>query len=155
MPALKSTSRKSVWPPHPPPNESEEATRMRMEEEAEAKRVSESIDRALLAERELLKKRHSGAKILLLGMSSSPSFTSLYSFFNFFLLFFRSGGIRKINSVEELSAPFLPESVRSRGALSFSELNALVYTARLGYRMVSGHSPQPCSLGQLYFESPQ
>jgi hypothetical protein len=75
MPALKSSNRKNTWPPHPPVNESEEAARTRIEEEAEAKRVSESIDRALLAEREQLKKRCSGAKILLLGMSS-PSFTS-------------------------------------------------------------------------------
>ena len=80
MPMLKSNSRKTVWPPHPPPNESEEASRTRMEEEAEAKRVSESIDRALLAEREQFKKRHTGAKILLLGMPS-PSFLPHFFFF--------------------------------------------------------------------------
>lgn len=79
---LNSNSRKTVWPPHPPPNETEEAARMRMEEEAEAKRVSESIDRALQVEREQFKKRHTGAKILLLG-TSSPH---LFSFFKFFLV---------------------------------------------------------------------
>ncbi|KAF8716015.1 hypothetical protein AX14_012498 [Amanita brunnescens Koide BX004] len=110
MPALKSTSRKSVWPPHPPPNESEEATRMRMEEEAEAKRVSESIDRALLAERELLKKRHSGAKILLLGMSSSPSFTSLYSFFNFFFFFSGQAESGKSTVLKNFQLRFSPKA---------------------------------------------
>lgn len=84
MPMLKSNSRKAVWPPHPPANESEEASRTRMEEEAEAKRVSESIDRALLAEREQFKKRHTGAKILLLGMPSPSFLPHFFSFFNFF-----------------------------------------------------------------------
>jgi hypothetical protein len=78
MPALKSNNRKNTWPPHPPVNESEEAARTRMEEEAEAKRVSESIDRALLAEREQLKKHYSGAKILLLGMSSPHALVVLF-----------------------------------------------------------------------------
>ena len=73
MPALKA-SRKSSWPPHPPANENEEDTRRRIEQEAEAKRVSESIDRALNAEQEQLKKQSPGAKILLLGMFSLRSF---------------------------------------------------------------------------------
>ncbi|KAF8621238.1 hypothetical protein AX15_007950 [Amanita polypyramis BW_CC] len=83
MPALKANNRKApstTWPPHPPTDESEEDTRVRMEQEAEAKRVSESIDRALMAEQEQLKKQSPGAKILLLGQAESGKSTVLKNF---------------------------------------------------------------------------
>ena len=68
MPSLKAV-RKATWPPLlPSSGESSEEARIRSEREAEAKRISDSIDRALSAEREQLKKRASDAKILLLGM---------------------------------------------------------------------------------------
>ena len=66
MPSLKLT-RKAAWPPLLPSGKSAEETRARLEQEAEAKRISDSIDRAHSAEREQLKKQASDAKILLLG----------------------------------------------------------------------------------------
>lgn len=56
---------KVVWPP-PLPQESAAEKTLRLQKEAEAKRISDSIDAALNAEREQ-KKRAVYVKILLLG----------------------------------------------------------------------------------------
>ncbi|KIL62254.1 hypothetical protein M378DRAFT_81501 [Amanita muscaria Koide BX008] len=81
MSALKQPRKAtSTWPPHPPMDESEEESRVRLEQEAEAKRVSDNIDRALAVEREQLKKKESGAKILLLGQAESGKSTVLKNF---------------------------------------------------------------------------
>lgn len=57
---------RATWPPLPSPDESEEMRMQRQKEEQEAKRVSDSIDKAIGAEREN-KRKTSNAKILLLG----------------------------------------------------------------------------------------
>lgn len=63
------------WPPPPSPDETAEERAIRQEEEKEAKRVSDAIDERLTVEREQ-KKKHTGAKILLLG--SLISSTSVF-----------------------------------------------------------------------------
>ena len=55
------------WPPYPPAEETELERALRLEEEKEAKRVSDVIDLALEAERNELKKRKEYIKVLLLG----------------------------------------------------------------------------------------
>ena len=63
-----ASSRENVWPPYPPPDETDFDKSARMEAEREAKRVSETIDRALEAERQALRKKQKvEIKILLLG----------------------------------------------------------------------------------------
>lgn len=58
----------NVWPPWPPRNESELDKAARLEEEREAKRVSDAIDRALESERQALRRpRRGDMKLLLLG----------------------------------------------------------------------------------------
>ncbi|KAG5644340.1 hypothetical protein DXG03_008637 [Asterophora parasitica] len=81
MPKVRTPSAaKPTWPPLPPPDESEEARAARVAAEEEAKRVSDSIDRSLVAEKEY-RKKGPHAKILLLGgprdSSSSQAPTSL------------------------------------------------------------------------------
>ena len=67
-------SRENVWPPPPPAGESELERAVRVEEEREAKRVSDAIDRALEVERAALKKRQkSEIRLLLLGEYSLSS----------------------------------------------------------------------------------
>ena len=62
----------NVWPPYPPPDESELERAVRLEEEREAKLVSDAIDRALEAERQTLRReRKLETKLLLLGESGS------------------------------------------------------------------------------------
>lgn len=55
------------WPPYPPAEETELEKALRLEEEKEAKRVSDTIDLALEAERNELRKRKEYIKVLLLG----------------------------------------------------------------------------------------
>lgn len=55
------------WPPYPPAEETELERALRLEEEKEAKRVSDDIDLALEAERNELRKRKEYIKVLLLG----------------------------------------------------------------------------------------
>ncbi len=66
------------WPPPTAPDASEEARLARLQKEAEAKKVSEAIDRAITSEKEQRKKQ-AGVKLLLLGVY--PLF--LGSFFSF------------------------------------------------------------------------
>lgn len=55
----------------PPPNESPEAKEARERTEADARRVSDSIDEQLRQERIALKKKKKPVKVLLLGQSES------------------------------------------------------------------------------------
>ncbi|KAJ2922142.1 hypothetical protein H1R20_g14945, partial [Candolleomyces eurysporus] len=74
-----SSSSQSSWPPPPPANETPEQRKVRLEEEALAKKRSDQIDKELNAERET-KKRKLGAKILLLGQAESGKSTVLKNF---------------------------------------------------------------------------
>lgn len=55
-----------TWPPGPPQNEADEVRIVRLAEEEKAKKVSDSIDRTIGAEKERRKKTCE-AKVLLLG----------------------------------------------------------------------------------------
>ncbi|PPQ76450.1 hypothetical protein CVT26_012962 [Gymnopilus dilepis] len=59
----------------PPSSETESERAFRLEQEAEAKRVSEQIDEDLREERERLKKRKGDVKLLLLGQAESGKST--------------------------------------------------------------------------------
>ena len=79
MPSPNTKSRKSVdgFDPlahltAPPPNESEDERRLRVEAEQEAKRVSDAIDQQLQNEEKARKKSGEIVKILLLGTSRTP-----------------------------------------------------------------------------------
>ncbi|KAI0674459.1 G-protein alpha subunit [Trametes maxima] len=73
--------RQNAWPPYPPPGETELERAMRVEEEREAKRISDAIDRELEAERQALRKDRKGKmKLLLLGQSESGKSTMLKNF---------------------------------------------------------------------------
>ncbi|KAL0578880.1 hypothetical protein V5O48_003113 [Marasmius crinis-equi] len=78
----RQTSSAEHWPPPPSPDLSDEQKELRLEEEREAKRVSDAIDLALSQERETRKFRRSeiGAKILLLGQAESGKSTILKNF---------------------------------------------------------------------------
>ncbi|KAJ3774645.1 guanine nucleotide binding protein, alpha subunit [Lentinula raphanica] len=67
----------AAWPPPISPDETDEERDARLEQEREAKRVSDAIDLALNAEREAKKKNVHGAKILLLGQAESGKSTIL------------------------------------------------------------------------------
>ncbi|KAI3619671.1 putative g-protein alpha subunit [Moniliophthora roreri] len=67
------------WPPPSSPDESEAKRELRLEEEREAKRVSDAIDLAISQEKEQRRKAP-GAKILLLGQAESGKSTILKNF---------------------------------------------------------------------------
>ncbi|EPQ53559.1 G-alpha-domain-containing protein [Gloeophyllum trabeum ATCC 11539] len=70
-----------VWPPPPPErDETEEQRAERLEQEREAKRVSDEIDKAIEQQREEMKKRRPQMKILLLGQAESGKSTMLKNF---------------------------------------------------------------------------
>ncbi|KIK70151.1 hypothetical protein GYMLUDRAFT_151735 [Collybiopsis luxurians FD-317 M1] len=71
----------SVWPPPvSPSDETDEEREVRLEQEREAKRVSDAIDLAINNEKEARKKNVFGAKILLLGQAESGKSTILKNF---------------------------------------------------------------------------
>ncbi|KAI0746950.1 guanine nucleotide binding protein, alpha subunit [Daedaleopsis nitida] len=73
--------RESEWPPYPPPEETELEKALRAEEEREAKRVSDAIDRAIEHERQAVRRRQKvERKLLLLGQSESGKSTMLKNF---------------------------------------------------------------------------
>ncbi len=56
------------WPPYPPPKETELDKALRVEEEREARRVSDAIDRELESERQAVRRRQKEeTRLLLLG----------------------------------------------------------------------------------------
>ncbi|KAK7032274.1 hypothetical protein VNI00_013233 [Paramarasmius palmivorus] len=59
----------------PPVTETEAQRRIRLQEEAEAKRISEQIDEDLRQERELIKRKRGDVKLLLLGQAESGKST--------------------------------------------------------------------------------
>ncbi|KAG7089367.1 hypothetical protein E1B28_011057 [Marasmius oreades] len=59
----------------PPPSETETERQIRLQEEAEAKRISEQIDEDLRQEREVLRRRRGEVKLLLLGQAESGKST--------------------------------------------------------------------------------
>ena len=65
----------SQWPPYPPPGETDLEKALRLEEESEAKRVSDEIDHELEIERQTTRKKQKGEKrLLILGAHSLRSF---------------------------------------------------------------------------------
>ncbi|KAK1222871.1 hypothetical protein PQX77_014293, partial [Marasmius sp. AFHP31] len=59
----------------PPPSETEAQKQIRLQEEAEAKRISEQIDEDLRQEREILRRKRGEVKLLLLGQAESGKST--------------------------------------------------------------------------------
>ncbi|KAJ7598716.1 guanine nucleotide binding protein, alpha subunit [Mycena floridula] len=73
------TAQEAAWPPSEPRVEETQAQReARLEKEREAKRVSESIDQAIIAENQ--KRKPVVGKILLLGQAEAGKSTTLKSF---------------------------------------------------------------------------
>jgi tRNA U34 5-carboxymethylaminomethyl modifying GTPase MnmE/TrmE len=70
----------------PPPNETPEEREKRLYFEAEAKKVSDGIDRMLQTERNEKRKAKEEVKVLLLGQSESGKSTTLKRMFPFFSL---------------------------------------------------------------------
>lgn len=66
----------------PPLNETSEQAALRLAKEAEARRISDEIDRAIQQEREALKNQNV-LKMLILGQSESGKSFGLYSRFTF------------------------------------------------------------------------
>ncbi|CDO73675.1 hypothetical protein BN946_scf185015.g3 [Trametes cinnabarina] len=72
VPAKPGKYAGNAWPPYPPPKETELEKAVRLEEEREAKLISDSIDRALEAERQgARRERKVETKILLLESGKS------------------------------------------------------------------------------------
>ncbi|KAI9065633.1 G-alpha-domain-containing protein [Trametes sanguinea] len=81
LPSRAGKRAENAWPPYPPPNETELEKAVRVEEEREAKLISDSIDRALEAERQSVRReRKAETKLLLLGQSESGKSTMLKNF---------------------------------------------------------------------------
>ncbi|KAI0777274.1 G-alpha-domain-containing protein [Trametes elegans] len=71
----------NAWPPYPPADETELEKAVRLEEEREARRISEAIDRELENERQAIRRvKKSETKLLLLGQSESGKSTMLKNF---------------------------------------------------------------------------
>ncbi|KAI0949741.1 hypothetical protein AcW1_009263 [Taiwanofungus camphoratus] len=70
----------NIWPPRPSVEESELDKALRLEEEREAKRVSDEIDRIIEHDRLELRKKRSATKILILGQAESGKSTMLKNF---------------------------------------------------------------------------
>ncbi|EJF63820.1 G-protein alpha subunit [Dichomitus squalens LYAD-421 SS1] len=69
------------WPPYPPPGETELEKALRLEDEREARRVSDAIDQALELElQSTRRKRKEETRLLLLGQSESGKSTMLKNF---------------------------------------------------------------------------
>ena len=113
MPVAKKGSR-TQWPPVLiRDDETDAETKLRLNEEAEAKRISDEIDRQLEHEHQQ-RSKVVGPKILLLGSYHvSPSYSGL----GHDLYHCRTGGIWKIYGSEELSTAFCAQSFRTRGVL--------------------------------------
>ena len=62
----------------PPPDETDEQRQIRLEKEAEAKRISQAIDASLKAERQARRKKRI-VRLLLLGQSESGACRRLFS----------------------------------------------------------------------------
>lgn len=60
-----------VWPPFPPVGETELERALRLEEEKEAKKISDEIDRAIERDKQAYKKKKFATRILLLGTCST------------------------------------------------------------------------------------
>ena len=109
---------RSQWPPvSMRDNETDEERRQRLNDEAEAKRVSDKIDRQLDQDRQQ-RSKSVGPKILLLG--TRYSFTILLRVLNLRVWFvhghlyhYRTGGIRKIYYSKEFSTAFCAQSLRT------------------------------------------
>ncbi|CCM02500.1 uncharacterized protein FIBRA_04602 [Fibroporia radiculosa] len=69
-----------VWPPHPPPGETDLERAVRLEEEKEAKRISDAIDHDLELDKVEWRKRKYHTRILLLGQAESGKSTMLKNF---------------------------------------------------------------------------
>ncbi|KDR68446.1 hypothetical protein GALMADRAFT_231412 [Galerina marginata CBS 339.88] len=81
MPTKTKTQATLVWPPVLiREDETEEERKLRVGDEAEAKRVSDTIDRQIEVDRQVKSKTAQGAKILLLGQAESGKSTVLKNF---------------------------------------------------------------------------
>ncbi|KAI0937522.1 hypothetical protein AcV5_000338 [Taiwanofungus camphoratus] len=68
------------WPPFPPPGETDLERALRLEEEKEAKRISDAIDYAIEKERQESRKQRYHTRVLLLGQAESGKSTILKNF---------------------------------------------------------------------------
>jgi hypothetical protein len=117
--ALRGSSSKqsTTWPPPPPENETPEQRQARLDEEARAKKRSDEIDKEIHAQKELRKKKGGlGAKILLLGTLRSNYLRVVALPEAHPSPCIRASGVWEIHSIEELSAPVRPQSIRIGGS---------------------------------------